>query len=166
MVIQAFPVAKLGSLLIKQISKPIANYVKEKAKSHPLFRRYICLPPAHFYNWCERKSKMWLLRMGQPVNITVLNEAAAIELGANLVGEAVIFVIAAGIVISEYSRSVRKEAAKEAAKQAEMEALQNNIRDLFIQTEEQAAHIRELTRKLGDLGMLHHITDHITDSRL
>lgn len=56
------------------------------------------------YNWCEVKAKMWILNLGKPVNIPVLNEAMAIELGANLLGEGLIFLIAAGIVISEYNR--------------------------------------------------------------
>lgn len=47
---------------------------------------------------------MWILNLGKPVNIPVLNEAMAIELGANLLGEAIIFIIAAGILISEYAR--------------------------------------------------------------
>lgn len=46
MVIGAFPVAKLGYLFVRQMSKPIANYAKERAKSHPFFRKYVCMPPA------------------------------------------------------------------------------------------------------------------------
>lgn len=42
----AFPVAKLGTLLLKQVSKPIANFVKERAKNKPFFRKYVCMPPA------------------------------------------------------------------------------------------------------------------------
>lgn len=49
-------------------------------------------------------------------------------------------------------RSYKKEAAKEEAKKQEMIDLQNTIKELFIQSEEQGAHIRELTRKLGHLG--------------
>ncbi|CAH2006026.1 unnamed protein product [Acanthoscelides obtectus] len=84
MVIGAFPAAKLGALLLKQISKPIANVVKNQAKSSPIFRKYVCMPPAQFYNWCEVKAKMWILNLGKPVNIPVLSESMAIELGANL----------------------------------------------------------------------------------
>ncbi|KAJ8941351.1 hypothetical protein NQ314_010414 [Rhamnusium bicolor] len=152
MVIGAFPAAKLGALLLKQISKPIANVVKEQAKSSPVFRKYVCMPPAQFYNWCEVKAKMWILNLGKPVNIPVLSEAMAIELGANLLGEGIIFIIAAGILLSEYNRSSRKEAAKEEAKKEEMLQIQNSIRELFIQSEEQGAQIRELMRQLGDLG--------------
>lgn len=42
----AFPVFKLGALAAKQISKPIANFLKRRAKSNVIFRRFICLPPA------------------------------------------------------------------------------------------------------------------------
>ncbi|KAJ8938512.1 hypothetical protein NQ318_005176 [Aromia moschata] len=75
----------------------------------------------------------------------------AIELGANLLGEAIIFIIAAGVLLSEYNRSARKEAAKEEAKRVEMSEIQNALRELFIRSEEQAAHIRELSRMIGDL---------------
>ncbi|CAG9764839.1 unnamed protein product [Ceutorhynchus assimilis] len=150
MVIGAFPAAKLGALLIKQVSKPIATVLKNQAKSSPIFRKYVCMPPAQFYNWCEIKSKMWILNLGKPVNIPVLNEAQAIELGANLLGEAVIFLIAAGILISEYARSSAKEAAKEAARLEEVNTLKSDIRELYIQAEEERAQIRELLRKVGD----------------
>lgn len=40
--------------------------------------------------------KMWSMNLGKPVNIPKLNENMAIELGAELVGEGVIFTIAAG----------------------------------------------------------------------
>lgn len=46
MVVGVFPIAKLGSLLIRQISKPIANFVKERAKQNYYFRTYVCMPPA------------------------------------------------------------------------------------------------------------------------
>ncbi|XP_019874838.1 putative OPA3-like protein CG13603 isoform X1 [Aethina tumida] len=151
MVVGAFPAAKLGALLLKQISKPIATVVKNQAKQRPFFRKYVCMPPAQFYNWCEVRAKMWMMNLGKPVNIPVLNEAMAIELGSNLLGEGIIFIIAAGIVLYEYNRSANKEEAKESAKRAEIQALNNAIRDLFLQTEEQGAHIRELTRKMGEL---------------
>lgn len=50
MVVGAFPAIKLGILAFKQLSKPIANVMKERAKSHPFFRKYICMPPAQ----CKR----------------------------------------------------------------------------------------------------------------
>lgn len=47
---------------------------------------------------------MWILNLGKPVNIPVLSQEMAIELGANLLGETVIFVIGAGLLVFEYNR--------------------------------------------------------------
>ena len=44
--VAAFPLAKLGTLVIKQVSKPLANAIKERAKSSYFFRTYVCMPPA------------------------------------------------------------------------------------------------------------------------
>jgi hypothetical protein len=46
MVVGAFPIAKLGALLVRQVSKPIANMLIRRAKNYPFFRQYICMPPA------------------------------------------------------------------------------------------------------------------------
>uniref|UniRef100_A0A069DQ88 OPA3-like protein CG13603 n=1 Tax=Panstrongylus megistus TaxID=65343 RepID=A0A069DQ88_9HEMI len=151
MVVAAFPAAKLGTLLIRQVSKPIATYVKERAKKHPFFRKYICMPPAQFYNWCEVKMKMWIFNLGKPTEIPNLNETMAIELGANLLGESIIFTIAAAILFLEYSRQVRKEAAKEEARKAEISTISYTIQELYFQAERQDAQIRELMRSVGDL---------------
>ena len=46
MVVGVFPIAKLGALLFRQLSKPVANFVKERAKHSYFFRTYVCMPPA------------------------------------------------------------------------------------------------------------------------
>lgn len=47
---------------------------------------------------------MWALNLGKPTNVPQLNETMAIELGANLLGEVIIFTIGAGLLIFEYIR--------------------------------------------------------------
>lgn len=47
---------------------------------------------------------MWVLNLGKPVNVQPLNETMAIELGANLLGETIIYSIGAGLLIFEYKR--------------------------------------------------------------
>lgn len=49
---------------------------------------------------------MWALNLGKPVSVPQLNEAMAIELGANLLGEVIIFTIGAGLLMFEYIRLV------------------------------------------------------------
>lgn len=46
MPVGVFPVLKLSVLFIKQISKPLAKFLVNQAKSHPVFRTYIIVPPA------------------------------------------------------------------------------------------------------------------------
>ncbi|XP_068619214.1 optic atrophy 3 protein homolog [Battus philenor] len=151
MVVGAFPIAKLSVLLIKQISKPIANVCKERAKNNPFFRTYVCMPPAQFYNWCEVKAKMWILNLGKPVNIPVLSQEMAIELGANLLGETVIFVIGAGLLLIEYNRQSNKEAAKEAKRKQEMDHITGTITDLYFTVQHQQTQLRELERLIQSL---------------
>ncbi|XP_034485886.1 putative OPA3-like protein CG13603 [Drosophila innubila] len=160
MVIGVFPAAKLGVLAIKQISKPIANVLKSNAKSSPFFRKYICMPPAQFYNWVEVKTKMWALNLGRPVTVPPLNEAMAIELGANLLGEFIIFAIGAGLLIFEYSRQVMKENKKNEAFQMEKMQLTNTLTEINFRLERQDAQIREMTRVLADLDSRNIFTWH------
>ena len=44
--------------------------------------------------------------LGRVVQVPKLNEAIAVELGANLLGEFVIFAIGAGLLLLEYQRLV------------------------------------------------------------
>ncbi|XP_058814078.1 putative OPA3-like protein CG13603 [Topomyia yanbarensis] len=151
MVVGAFPAAKLGVLAMKQISKPIATLLKQRAKNSPFFRKYVCMPPAQFYNWMEVKTKMWAMNLGKPTNVPVLNEAMAIELGANLLGEIVIFAIGAGLLLLEYQRQVRKEANKEEMVIQEKLELQATINELIFQVQRQDTQIREMARVVADL---------------
>lgn len=75
----------------------------------------------------------------------------AIELGANLLGETVIFVIGAGLLILEYQRQSRKEALKEDMATQEKLELQALLNELAFQAERQDTQIRELTRILADI---------------
>ncbi|CAL8122773.1 unnamed protein product [Orchesella dallaii] len=147
-IVGAFPAAKLGALLLKQISKPLANAMKRRAKENPFFRTYICMPPAQFYHWCEVKLKMWSMNLGKPVNIPKLTESSAIDLGAELVGEGIMFITAAVILILEYARSSRKEALKESQRVMEMSQVKQDLKDLFEEKARQDAQILELVRIL------------------
>lgn len=112
---------------------------------------------------------MWVMNMGKPDTIPPLNEKMAIELGANLLGESIVFVVAAGAILMEYSRQVRKETTKEALRQEEMDEVVDKIRDLSIQVKSQDMEIERLKNMMGELnnkviripwkGPLKHSTD-------
>ena len=45
MVVGAFPLFKLVSLAVKQVSKPVASSLKTAAKQSEFFRKYVCIWP-------------------------------------------------------------------------------------------------------------------------
>lgn len=146
MVAGAFPIMKLAALAVRQISKPLANKLKSRAKNSHFFRTYICMPPAQMYHWMEVNVKMRLLNLGKPTEVSKLNENMAIELGAELLGEAIIFAVAVFTLTAEYIRSSRSEKAKVTATENRFQSLENNIEELRFVIEKQNAEIRHLNR--------------------
>lgn len=144
MAIGAFPLVKLGALALRQISKPLANHLKQKAKTSDFIRRRICMPPAQFYHYLEVNVKARLLNLGKPKEVVKLNEQAAIELGSDIIGEMVMFVIAAATVVFEYSRQTRKIAIEKANLESRLQQIEASNCDTL---EKNAA----LERKLKDI---------------
>ncbi|CAI9724081.1 Hypothetical predicted protein [Octopus vulgaris] len=149
--VAAFPIAKLASLAVKQISKPLANAIKNKAKAHPFIRKFVCMPPAQLYHWAEVNVKMRVMGLGKAKDVQRLNEQMATELGAELLGEAIIFFIAAATIYVEYQRSAMKEQVKEEEKTQKVRRLEYRIQELDIVTDQQEARIRELSRIVLDI---------------
>uniref|UniRef100_L7LYZ0 OPA3-like protein CG13603 n=1 Tax=Rhipicephalus pulchellus TaxID=72859 RepID=L7LYZ0_RHIPC len=149
MVVAAFPIAKLAALAFRQLSKPLANRIKQGAKNSPFFRTYVCMPPAQLYHWVEVNVKMRILNLGKPTEVPPLNEAMAIELGAELLGEMIIFTAAAATLIAEYMRQARNERLRESAKEEKQLCLECEIKDLRLRVEHHEAQIKHLTRLAG-----------------
>ncbi|XP_043254754.1 putative OPA3-like protein CG13603 [Colletes gigas] len=152
MVVGVFPALKLGVLFVKQISKPLAKFLVNQAKNHPVFRNYIIIPPAQFYHWAEVKTKMYIMNLGKPTKVAKLNEAMAIELGANLIGEVIIFSVAGGCLILEYNRQVAKETKKEEIRLVQIEKFTNDIENLNKITSQQEAEIQYLLEAIKSLS--------------
>lgn len=90
------------------------------------------MPPAQFYHWCEVNVKARMLNLRKPKEVVKLNEQAAIDLGAELIGEMVMFLIAAATILAEYTRQSRKYAAEGAALEerwTQIEAKVNNLEE-------------------------------------
>ena len=75
-----------------------------------------------------------------------LNEAAAIELGAEMLGESIIFLIAVATLAAEYYRQSKKSAAEAAQLEERWTNVETRIQELEFLTEKQRTEIRELTR--------------------
>lgn len=104
MAVGAFPLFKLGFLVIKQISKPIANGIARRAKASPIFKDYICIPTAQLFHWYDVRVRMRMLNLGKATAVPKLNEAKAIETGAQLLSEVIILGVGTAILFLEYRR--------------------------------------------------------------
>jgi len=144
----AFPVAKLGFLLVKQVSKPLAKSVAARAKKSPIFKDWICVPIAQLFHFYEVKMKMRALNLGtgKVTKVPKLTEAKAVEQGAEILSEMIIISIASGILIYEYNRSKEKDDAKEEKLRADRESIKNKIFELELKVEKQSTQIRNLAK--------------------
>ncbi|XP_003406508.3 optic atrophy 3 protein [Loxodonta africana] len=134
MVVGAFPMAKLIYLGIRQVSKPLANRIKEAARRSEFFKNYICLPPAQLYHWVEMRTKMRIMGF-RGAAVKPLNEEAAAELGAELLGEATIFIVGGGCLVLEYWRHQMQQRNKEEEQRAAWNALQDEVGRLALTLE-------------------------------
>jgi len=150
--VAAFPIAKLGFLVIKQISKPIAKRIAASAKNSRIFRDWICIPTAQLFHWYEIQLKLRMLNVGgKATKVPKLNEAKAIEQGSEILSEFLLLSIASSILIYEYNRSSEKEAAKEEARKADQELIKNKVVELELKVERQTIQIKALAKTALDL---------------
>ena len=69
MVAPAFPLVKLGFLFVKQISKPLANGIANRARNSKFFRNYVILPTAQLFHWVDVKLRMRILNLGKVTKV-------------------------------------------------------------------------------------------------
>lgn len=116
---------KLTSLFVRQLSKPLANTIKSNAKEHPKFRRF-CIRFAQFKHRLDMNIRLKLLNE-ENIKIRPLNDAKAIQAGANFLSEGVVFSVAAGALLFETWRSRRKESKRRASIEDDIRVLQEEL---------------------------------------
>ena len=101
----------------------------------------------------ETKVKMRLMGLSGPDKVQPLSEQKAVDVGSELLGEALIFGIATVMLVFEYRRGQRKEETKEDLQNQKIIDLQNQVKELELTLETNSAQVRELTRLVhGSLG--------------
>uniref|UniRef100_A0A914XC65 OPA3-like protein n=1 Tax=Plectus sambesii TaxID=2011161 RepID=A0A914XC65_9BILA len=121
------PLIKLGVLVLKQLSKPLANGIKNSAKERIFFRTKMVVPLGQFINRLTTRGNMWRLGLGKPTKFTPLTEQAAVELGSETVGEVVIWGIALGTFFGIEWWSSGKAAVKEAALKDRLSMMESRL---------------------------------------
>ncbi|KAG7390449.1 Optic atrophy 3 protein [Phytophthora pseudosyringae] len=144
------PMIKLGGLVARTLTKPLARVVKARSKVHPLLNA-VC---GRLGQQQHRLSMQ--LHMGfrgiSSYSIKPLSADQAAEQGADLVGELLIFSVALGAASLEYSRSAASARAKEAQQKAQQLREERETEARFEYLETQVAwledRLAELTRVL------------------
>jgi len=149
----AFPLAKLGYMALKQAGKPLANYMKRRAKTSMFFRDRICIPVAQAYHRWDTNVRMVNLGLSKPEkgSIKPLNATLAVDLGAEMVGEFSVFIIGAAVLYLEYWRQSRKAEKEQEEEDNYLKSLSDNITNLNILVEKQDAQLREVNRHVLNL---------------
>ena len=125
------PLIKLGYLLIRTVAKPVANILKRQTKNHPVFRS-VCVRLAQTYHRTEIKMSRRLGGASKAVTEAVvrpLDEQKAIEVGANFLGETLVFLVAGTVLIIDQTVSAQKE-------QARRQVIEDKINQIFKELEE------------------------------
>ncbi|EDV53947.1 putative OPA3-like protein CG13603 [Drosophila erecta] len=149
MVVGVFPLGKLALLAIKHISKPIGNLIKQTAKKNQSFKALVVAPPARLYHVIDVRSKMWMLGLGQPRLIPPLTDAMTIQMGSEILGEMIIFIIGATLIVGEFKRQAKNDRLKHEKHRLNREKLEERIGDLTNKVSRQSKEIHQLRTKLG-----------------
>ncbi|KAK1747781.1 OPA3 family protein [Skeletonema marinoi] len=109
----ALPLAKLAGLLIKTISKPVAKQIKHSAIKYGTSRSAL-MSVGQASHAITTRMTIW--SSGYKVrSISKLEDEAALSRGADLLSEAIVFSVAAGVTTYEYLRSSESSKKKEEA---------------------------------------------------
>jgi ribosomal protein S2 len=107
----ALPIAKLSSLLIKTLAKPMAKRVKTTFKQYE-FLKAVLVSTGQFTNRVTTRMTIW--SEGYKVrSIQPLEKEAALSAGADFIGEAFIFSVGGSLVVWEYNKSKEKDRVKD-----------------------------------------------------
>ncbi|CAF2702648.1 unnamed protein product [Rotaria sp. Silwood2] len=140
-----FPLIKLAIVFFKQVSKPLANQIKARAKNSEFFKKYVCMPPAQLYHWYDVNLRMRMLGI-ETKKVAKMNEEAAVILGADILGEGVILCVAIAGLALEYARRSKNDTEKEARHQERLAKMERQLSELEITLTNQSAHLLELER--------------------
>ncbi|KAK7203522.1 optic atrophy 3 protein-domain-containing protein [Myxozyma melibiosi] len=120
---------KIGTLLIRTIAKPIANGVKSRAKVSGPFRK-TCIAVAQVLHSTDVRLRQSLMGKAGTQKVRPLNDAKAIEMGANFLSETLLFAVAAGVVIFESVRSSRKATTRHETTAEDIALLKEEVAQL------------------------------------
>ncbi|SCU80851.1 LADA_0B09868g1_1 [Lachancea dasiensis] len=120
---------KLGTLLIRQVTRPVANVLKAQAKQHDKFKE-ICIGLAQRMHRLDARMRSKLSTVDREIKVRPLNDARAVENGSTLLSEAFVFGVTGSVVIWETLRQRTKELNRRDQVARDISFLQDEIEEL------------------------------------
>ncbi|CDU24183.1 uncharacterized protein SPSC_02812 [Sporisorium scitamineum] len=121
--------AKIATLAIRTLAKPIATQLKSQAAQHESFKK-ICIALAQRMHRTEMALRTNLLPNGVQQKVRPLNDAKAIANGANAISEGFLFFVAAALILGETYRGSRKKAEQRDRTEDSLNQLQEQVERL------------------------------------
>ncbi|TKY86037.1 hypothetical protein EX895_004862 [Sporisorium graminicola] len=121
--------AKIATLAIRTLAKPIATQLKSQAAQHESFKK-ICIALAQRMHRTEMALRTNLLPNGVQQKVRPLNDAKAIANGANAISEGFLFFVAAALILGETYRGSRKKAEQRDRTEDSLNQLQDQVERL------------------------------------
>ncbi|CAI5741083.1 unnamed protein product [Hyaloperonospora brassicae] len=135
------PMIKLGGLVARTLTKPLARVVKTRAKVHPLLRA-VCTRLGQ-----QQHRVTMQLHMGfrgiSSYTIKPVSPDEAVDQGADLIGELLIFAVALGVASLEYSRAAASARAKEAKQKEQQQREERAVELRFASLESHVAWLED-----------------------
>ncbi|PPQ98169.1 hypothetical protein CVT26_003215 [Gymnopilus dilepis] len=131
--------AKIATLVIRTLAKPISNQIKQQVKQHERFRA-LCVDLAQYMYRTEVKLRQNILGEPAAKHIRPLSEAKAIDNGANALAEGFLFSVAAALIIAETWRSSRNASKRR-------DSVDEQLEDLATRLGALTSRVDELTRR-------------------
>ena len=94
--------------------------------------------------------KMRLMGVAGPTEVQPLREEKAVELGAEIIGEAFLYSIAASFLMFEYYRGVRKEQKKDDSQDSQILRLGDRLKELDKEMREVKTKIDGLEKNISN----------------
>ncbi|KDN47957.1 optic atrophy 3-like protein, partial [Tilletiaria anomala UBC 951] len=135
---------KIASLVIKTLSKPIAASIKQQAHQHERFRQ-VCIALAQYIHRTEMTMRLnfaprWRIFSSSAFApsraIRPLNDAKALEKGAQAFSEFFLFAVAALLIIAENYRGSRKRRKQRDETEEKVDVLAECVKVLVERLEE------------------------------
>ncbi|RLN70751.1 hypothetical protein BBJ29_005907 [Phytophthora kernoviae] len=140
------PMIKLGGLVARTLTKPLARVVKTRSKVHPLLNA-VCSRMGQQQHRLAMKLHMGFRGISN-YTIKPLPADQAVEQGADLMGEIIIFSVALGVASLEYSRSAASARVKEQKHKEQQEQDEREVKERFEYLESQVVWLED---RLEDL---------------